>query len=366
MHSPGSRGSVLSLGVVGTWLPNLTSGQGWIALAVVIFASWRPLPLIAGALLFGGLGTFGNVAQVEGWSISTEFFSALPYVGTLTDGLRARAASDPARRRGSLAGGARPAVLPGDRLGVMGRFTGKVALITGAARGQGAAEAELFCREGARVMLADVLDEDGERQAEALRDAGCEARYRHLDVTSPSDWHAAVSEAEAEFGSLDVLVNNAGIVRFDGVETSSDQEWADTLAVNQSGVFFGMRAAVPSMRRAGAGAIVNISSIFGVDAVPGYFAYQASKGAVVQMTRAAAVDLAPHGIRVNCVLPGLIFTDMTKTEPEEMIAENIRMTPMGRGGEAEEVASGVLFLASDEASFVTGAVLPIDGGYAAC
>jgi cyclopentanol dehydrogenase len=247
----------------------------------------------------------------------------------------------------------------------VGRLDGKVALITGAARGQGAAEAELFCREGARVMLADVLDEDGERHARALREAGSEALYRHLDVTDPADWDAAVGEVEAELGSLDILVNNAGIVRFAGVGESSDDEWAETLAVNQSGVFFGMRAAVATMRKAGAGSIVNVSSVFGVGAVPGYFSYQASKGAVVQMTRAAAVDLAADGIRVNCVLPGLIFTDMTKSEPEEMVEENIRMTPLGRGGEAGEVAAGVLFLASDEASYVTGVSLPIDGGYTA-
>ena len=244
-------------------------------------------------------------------------------------------------------------------------MSGKVALITGAARGQGAVEAALFCREGARVLLTDVRDTDGEHRAQALRDAGHEAIYRRLDVSSAGDWDEAIGDAEAEFGSLDILVNNAGIVSFSSVSDCSDEEWSDALAVNQTGVFLGMRAASRKMRRAGAGSIVNISSTFGVNAVRGYFPYQASKGAVVQMTRAAAIDLAPHGIRVNCVLPGLIFTEMTKDEPVEMVAENIEMTPLGRGGEAEEVAFGVLFLASEEASFVTGVVLPIDGGYTA-
>jgi 3alpha(or 20beta)-hydroxysteroid dehydrogenase len=248
---------------------------------------------------------------------------------------------------------------------VPGRLSGKVALITGAAGGQGAVEAELFCREGARVVLADVLDEDGEAHAEALRSAGHDAIYRHLHVAVPRDWDLAIGTAESEFGSLDVLVNNAGIVRFSGVADCSTEEWDEVVAVNQTGVFLGICTAAPSMRRAGGGAVVNVSSIFGVSAVPGYFAYQASKAAVLQMTRAAAVDLASDGIRVNCILPGLIFTPMTETEPEEMVAANIERTPLGRGGQPEEVASGVLYLASDEASYVTGVELPIDGGYTA-
>jgi NAD(P)-dependent dehydrogenase (short-subunit alcohol dehydrogenase family) len=246
-----------------------------------------------------------------------------------------------------------------------GRLSGKVALITGAARGQGAVEAELFCREGARVVLADVRDSDGEEHAAALRSTGHEAVYQHLDVTLGEEWDLAIRAVDSEFGSLDVLVNNAGVVSFSGVADCSPEEWSTVVAVNQTGVFNGMQAVALGMRHAGSGSIVNVASIFAVDAVPGYFAYQASKAAVVQMTRAAAVDLAPNGIRVNCILPGLIFTPMTETEPEESVTANIEMTPLGRGGDPEEVASGVLYLASDEASYVTGAVLPIDGGYTA-
>jgi len=160
-----------------------------------------------------------------------------------------------------------------------------------------------------------------------------------------------------------VLVNNAGIVTLAGLADITNEEWDRAMAINQTGVFFGMRAVVPAMRRRGAGSIVNVASIFGLTGVSGYFAYQASKGAVVQMSRAAAVDLASDGIRVNCICPGLIFTDMTKLEPEAAVAENIRLTPLGRGGDPSEIASGALYLASDEASYVTGAVLPIDGGY---
>jgi NAD(P)-dependent dehydrogenase (short-subunit alcohol dehydrogenase family) len=244
-------------------------------------------------------------------------------------------------------------------------MSGKTALITGAARGQGAAEAELFCEEGARVVLTDVRDVAGEARAARLRGAGHEAVYQRLDVSSPEDWERAMERAEQEFGTVGVLVNNAGIVSFTGVAELPEEEWNEALAVNQTGVFLGMRAVAPAMRRNGSGSIVNVSSIFAVNAVPGYFAYQASKGAVVQMTRAAAVDLAGDGIRVNCVLPGLILTDMTKTEPEEMVAANIEMTPLGRGGEAGEVAWCVLFLACEESSYVTGAVLAVDGGYTA-
>ncbi len=246
-----------------------------------------------------------------------------------------------------------------------GRLRGKVALITGGARGQGAAEVELFAREGARVIFGDILDELGEALACDLKSQGLQVTYRRLDVTRKEDWDSAVSFAELEHGGVHVLVNNAGIVTFSSPAETSDKEWDRVIAVNQRGVFYGMRAAIPAMRRANGGAIINISSVFGLGAVPGYFAYQASKAAVIMMSRAAALDLAEHNIRVNTICPGLILTDMTKGEPPDVVEANIRETPLKRAGRPEEIAYGALYLASDESSFVTGTELVIDGGYLA-
>lgn len=214
-------------------------------------------------------------------------------------------------------------------------------------------------------MLADILDEVGERHAAVLESRGLEVFYSHLDVTSTSDWEAAVALVEQKLGGLDVLVNNAGIAAFAGAEQATNEEWNRVIAVNQTGVFYGMRAAIPAMRRAGGGSIINISSSVGVAGMPGYFAYQASKGAIVMMTRAAAVEYASERIRVNTICPGLIFTEMTLGEPEEAVEANIADTPLNRGGEPIEVSYGVLYLASDESSFVTGTELVIDGGYLA-
>jgi NAD(P)-dependent dehydrogenase (short-subunit alcohol dehydrogenase family) len=214
-------------------------------------------------------------------------------------------------------------------------------------------------------VLGDILDEVGEQQAASLRGSGLDVVYCHLDVTSAADWETAVHFVERDLGGLDVLVNNAGIAAFAGAADASDEEWERVIAVNQTGVFYGMRAAIPAMRRAGAGSIINISSAGGVVGLPGYFAYQASKGAVVMMTRGAATEYASEGIRVNSICPGLIYTDMTLGEPEEAVRANIADTPMNRGGEPIEVSYGVLYLASDESSFVTGTELVIDGGYVA-
>jgi cyclopentanol dehydrogenase len=248
---------------------------------------------------------------------------------------------------------------------VAGRLQGKVALISGGARGQGASHGALFAREGASVVLADVRKEEGQRQAEALRDGGRNVVFAALDVTSSTDWESAVALAESEFGRLDILVNNAGIVAFSSAADTSDEEWQRVLAVNQTGMFYGMRAAIPALRRGGGGSIINISSTLAVGAICGYFAYQASKAAIVMMTRAAAVEYAEAGIRVNSILPGLIETEMTKDEPEDAVEGHIALTPLRRSGTPLEISYGALYLASDESSFVTGTELVIDGGYLA-
>jgi cyclopentanol dehydrogenase len=250
---------------------------------------------------------------------------------------------------------------------VVERLAGKVALISGAARGQGAAEARLFAREGATVVLGDLLDQEGRQVADAIN-SSAEARralYIHLDVTRADDWANAVATAEREFGKLDVLVNNAGILHMAGVEETTEADWQRVIDVNQKGAWLGMKAAIPALRRAGGGAIVNMSSILGQVGFGGATAYQASKGAVRLLTKTAAVQYAPEQIRVNSVHPGLIDTPMTRSLPPEVVDHVVALHPMQRAGTAEEVAFGVLFLASDEASFITGAELNIDGGYTA-
>lgn len=246
-----------------------------------------------------------------------------------------------------------------------GRLDGKVALISGGARGQGASHGALFAEEGAKVVLGDVLEEECRAVVEGMRKRGLDVLATPLDVRSSADWDAAIARTEKTYGRLDVLVNNAGIVSFSGAADTSDEEWNRVIAVNQTGMFYGIRSAIPAMRRAGGGSIVNISSTLGVGAIPGYFAYQATKAAIVMMTRAAAVEYARYGIRVNSILPGLIHTDMTTSEPEEAVRHHISLTPLGRGGTALEISFGALYLASDESSFVTGIDLAIDGGYLA-
>ncbi|MGH8011540.1 MAG: glucose 1-dehydrogenase [Candidatus Binataceae bacterium] len=248
----------------------------------------------------------------------------------------------------------------------MERLKGKVALISGGARGQGATEARLFAGEGARIVIGDVLDElCGKAAGEINAKYAKSVMPIHLDVTRAADWRAAVETCQREFGGLDVLVNNAGIANVKGIEETSEEEWDSIVNINQKGVWLGMKAAVPAMRQRGGGSIINISSIYGLIGSPGSAAYHGTKGAVRLLTKAAAVQYAPDKIRVNSVHPGVILTPMVDVVPREDLQPLIDMAPMKRGAQPEEVGWCVVFLASDEASFVTGAELVVDGGYTA-
>ena len=242
------------------------------------------------------------------------------------------------------------------------RLEGKVALISGGARGMGAAEASLFSREGARVVITDLLEEEGRRVEQEIAQLGGEALFVKADVTSEEDWRRAVQAAVERFGGLDVLVNNAGIYPTEGVLETSEELWDRTMAINAKGVFLGTKHAVAEMLRSGGGSIINISSGAGLVGAKDAAAYHASKGAVRIFSKAAAIQYAGDNIRVNSVHPGPIDTDMLAGSPyntSEVIAVDI---PLGRLGRPEEVANVVLYLASDESSYVTGAELVVDGG----
>ena len=247
----------------------------------------------------------------------------------------------------------------------MGRLDGKVAIISGGARGQGAAEARMFAREGAKVVIGDVLDAEGTRVAAEISESGGDALYVHLDVTQEEDWRSAVEAAVSSFGKLDILVNNAGIWRRGRVEDTTVEDWDMIMDVNAKGVFLGTKLAIPEMRKAGGGSIINISSTAGLVGGPRSSAYTASKGAVRLFTKATAVQYAREGIRANSVHPGPIDTPMIQQvwQGEEHSREAaLARTPLGRIGTPEDIAYGVLFLASDESSFMTGSELVIDGG----
>jgi 3alpha(or 20beta)-hydroxysteroid dehydrogenase len=241
----------------------------------------------------------------------------------------------------------------------MGRLDGKVILISGAARGQGAAEARLFAQEGARVVLGDVRDAEGRQVADEIGEA---ARYTHLDVREEDSWADAVRLARNEFGGLDGLVNNAGVVHHQTLERTSRSDFLDVIEVNQVGVFLGMKAVLKPLRAAGGGSIVNVASIGGMSGMPVMAAYCATKYAVVGLTRSAAMELGPLGIRVNALCPGHIATPMNAGVPGQDDKHLTRGLPLRRTGTAPEMALLALFLVSDESSYCTGTEFVADGG----
>ena len=247
------------------------------------------------------------------------------------------------------------------------RLEGKVALITGGARGQGAAEAMLFAREGAKVVIADVLDREGMAVAAEIAELGGEALYVHLDVSSETDWRQAVDTVVSSYGKLDVLVNNAAIWRSGNVVDTSSEQWDQVLAINAKGAFLGTKLAIPQMRNAGGGSIVNISSTAGLVGSRTSTAYSASKGAVRLLTKSTAVQYGAEGIRANSIHPGPIDTAMgDQVWPDAgSREETIERTVLKRLGTPDDIANGALFLASDESSFMTGNELVIDGGLTA-
>lgn len=248
----------------------------------------------------------------------------------------------------------------------MGKLDGKVALISGGARGQGAAEAETFVREGAKVVFGDIRDADGKNVEAAIRASGGEATYVHLDVTSEADWKNAVEIATGRYGRLDILINNAAIVipRVP-IEERTAAEWDEVMAVNAKGVFLGTKHAIPAMRRAGGGSIVNISSIAGIgQSLQQEPAYAASKGAVRIFTKVTAAQHAKDKIRCNSIHPGPVDTEMFHSAfpDKEVMARRLSRIPLGRMGTVAEIVAAVLYFASDDSAYTSGSELLIDGG----
>jgi len=242
------------------------------------------------------------------------------------------------------------------------RLAGRTALITGAAMGMGAAHAREFATEGAEVVLTDVADEPGQALANELRAAGHGASYARLDVTDSAQWARVVATLPA----LHVLVNNAGVSDSSALLATTDAAWDRTIAINQRGVFLGMRECIPLIARSGGGAVVNVASVFGLRSSPGHLAYHASKAAVVLMTRSVAAAHGGDGVRVNVICPGLVRTPLLEAEDQAAVAAMAERLPLGRIAEPEEIARAVVFLASDDASFITGSELIIDGGQLTC
>lgn len=244
----------------------------------------------------------------------------------------------------------------------MGKLDGKVAVITGAARGQGAEYARLFVKEGAKVVLSDILVEQGEALAKEL---GQNARFTEHDIRNTNDWNKVINLAEATFGPVNILVNNAGVDLFKKIEDTTEADYKRVIEINQVGPFLGMKAVLPSMKKAGIGSIINISSISGLRGEYGFVAYDSSKFAITGMTKTAAQEFAEHNIRVNSVHPGPIETPMLESQDEiESFIGNLKI-PMNRMGTPAEVAKLVLFLASEDSSYSTGSEFVADGGITA-
>lgn len=249
----------------------------------------------------------------------------------------------------------------------MGRLNDKVAIITGAGMGMGEAEAILFAKEGAKVIVTDINEKAGIETVQKIEKEGFSAEFKKLDVSKEEDWQQVTQEVVKKYGQIDVLVNNAGIILCNALENTTEDEWDKVFQVNAKGVFFGCKHVVPGMVKAGGGSIINISSIYGIVGAPSYAAYESSKGAVREITKSAAADFAKYKIRVNSVHPGLIDTPMTRdiiNDPEKT-KRILSTTILERAGRSEEVAYPVLMLASDESSYMTGAEIVIDGGYIA-
>ncbi len=247
------------------------------------------------------------------------------------------------------------------------RLEGKVAFISGGARGMGAVEARMFATEGAKVAIGDVLEE-GFNVAQEINQAGGDCFFVHLDVTSEAEWRAAIDQTVARYGKLDILVNNAGVSQWGLVHETSEEDWDYVMDINAKGVFLGSKVAIPAMIDSGGGSIINISSQLGIVGTEMSSAqYQASKGAVRLLTKTTALQYAEHGIRCNSVHPGPIHTPMTASRRGDAsnYSQMLSRIPLGRYGEPEEIANGVLYLASDESGWVTGSELVMDGGWTA-
>jgi cyclopentanol dehydrogenase len=247
-------------------------------------------------------------------------------------------------------------------------MTGKVALITGGAQGLGAAEAAKLLEWGARIVIGDVRDQEGESFVSEQERAGCRGQiaFLKMDVTQMADWKRAVDLANAKFGALTTLINNAGFPGRPGVEATTEEGWQKTIDVDLKGSFLGIKACVPSLRKAGGGTIINTSSTYALVASGrGSTAYSAAKGGIIMLTKAAAVEYARENIRVNCIHPGIVDTPRNRRLAPDWLAGLIEGTPMRRMASPEEIANAVLFLASDASSYMTGTSLVVDGGYTA-